>query len=121
MPMPAPLRTHIQIQRKSLLRVAWYSVEAFLLCLLGIWLFQNTMPLYGKLIVSGAFAAVVLLAGAFLVLFTSYLTLKNADANSSESGPLTKTRASNSRWNGRAAKAARDRVSYLQARGSPQR
>jgi hypothetical protein len=79
--MRAPLRTHIQIQRKSLLKVALYSAEAFGLCLLGVWLFRNDIPLYGKLIISGVFAAFVLIVGVVMVLFVSYSTLANAQGD----------------------------------------
>ncbi|MCW5604752.1 MAG: hypothetical protein KIT18_09445 [Burkholderiales bacterium] len=82
--MRAPLVTHIQVQRKSLLKVALYSTESFGLCLLGLWLFYNNISLFGKVLVSGAFASFVFVVGALMVLFMSYSTLKNAEGDALE-------------------------------------
>ena len=80
--MRIPLRTHLSIQRKNLLRVVLYSTEAFGLCLLGIWLFRSDIPLRGKLIISGVFGGFVFLVGLLMVLFVSYSTLANAQGDS---------------------------------------
>jgi hypothetical protein len=82
MPMRAPLRTHLSIQRKNLLKVALYGAEAFGLCLLGIWIFRNDIALQWKLVISGALGGFVFLVGVVMVLFVSYSTLTKAEGNS---------------------------------------
>jgi len=77
--MRASLRMHLHVQRGSLLKVALYSGEAFVLCFAGMWLLYSEKSLYGKLLASGIFAAAVLVIGVTAVLLASYGAAKGED------------------------------------------
>jgi MFS-type transporter involved in bile tolerance (Atg22 family) len=78
--MTLPFSTHIKVQRKQLLKVFVYAVEAFGLALLGTWLFAEGTSFFGKVVISAASAAVILVIGIVGVLLTSYSTLRDVEA-----------------------------------------
>lgn len=75
------LLTHLSVQRKQIAKVAIYSLEAFLLCLVGTWLFAGETSLVTKLLISGAFALIVFSIGTCGVLFVSLNVLSKRKDN----------------------------------------
>jgi len=67
---------HLGIQRKNLLRVLLYGLEAGVLCLVALWLLFDNLSFQAKLLVSGAFALGIFLIGAISVLLTSKSALE---------------------------------------------
>ncbi len=65
------LLTHISVQRKQLLKVLLYSLEAFVICLVGLWFLFDNMSIPSKVIASGLFGLGVLVIGAIAVLVAS--------------------------------------------------
>jgi len=69
--MPVSFFTHLAIQRKQILKVALYAIEAFVICLIGTWLFAGAISIGTKLLISGAFALVVFVIGLYGVMLVS--------------------------------------------------
>lgn len=62
--------THLVLQKKQIIKVTLYSMEAFAICLVGTWLFSSGTTVATKLLISGVFALLVFgvgLCGVMLV------------------------------------------------------
>jgi hypothetical protein len=69
----APLK-HIAIQRKQLLRVLIYGLEAFAICFIGLWFLFDTLSIVGSAAASALFAVGVIVIGAISVIVVSIKT-----------------------------------------------
>jgi hypothetical protein len=70
---------HIQAQRRQLMKVAFYGIEAAVICFLGMWLLFEQYSLPGKLFVSAAFGLGVVVIGSIAVLVASASTAREIE------------------------------------------
>ena len=74
------LLDHLIVQQKQILKVARYALEAFVIALIGTWLFAGGISVGTKVLISGVFALVVFVIGFCGVLLISFRVVEKSQS-----------------------------------------